>query len=150
MNAVNLVLAGLLSRAVYTDLTQTRISNRLIVLGLMIGFVFRLWSEGLVGVFFYVVNISIPVILLFLLFQMRVLGAGDIKLFSMLGTFISTERLLKLMVLAFCVGALLGICKMIYQFIFRKYELGKLTQVHFSPAILIAYLLVAGGDLWQR
>lgn len=150
MNAVNLVLAGLLSCAVYTDLTQTRISNRLIVLGLMIGFVFRLWSEGLVGVFFYVVNISIPVILLFLLFQMRVLGAGDIKLFSMLGTFISTEQLLKLMVLAFCVGALLGICKMIYQFIFRKYELGKLTQVHFSPAILIAYLLVAGGDLWQR
>lgn len=150
MKAVNLVLAGLLSCAVYTDLTQTRISNRLIVLGLMIGFVFRLWSEGLVGVFFYVVNISIPVILLFLLFQMRVLGAGDIKLFSMLGTFISTEQLLKLMVLAFCVGALLGICKMIYQFIFRKYELGKLTQVHFSPAILIAYLLVAGGDLWQR
>ena len=100
------------------------------------------------GVLFYVVNIFIPVIFLFLLFQMRALGAGDIKLFSMLGAFISTEQLLKLMALAFCIGALLGICKIIYQFLFLRFELGKLTQIHFSPAILIAYILVVGGDLW--
>ena len=145
-----LMLLGFLSGAVYTDMTQTRISNRLIVLGLFIGFIFRLWSEGSIGVLFYVVNIFIPVIFLFLLFQLHALGAGDIKLFSMLGAFISTEQLLKLMLLAFCVGALLGIFKIIYQFIFLRFELGKLTQIHFSPAILIAYILVVGGDLWQR
>lgn len=148
MNAVYLMLLGFLFCAVYTDMRQTRISNRLIVFGLFIGFVFRLWSEGSMGVLFYVVNIFIPVIFLFLLFQMRALGAGDIKLFSMLGAFISTEQLLKLMVLAFCIGALMGICKIIYQFIFLRFELGKLTQIHFSPAILIAYILVVGGDLW--
>ena len=147
MNAVNLMLAGFLSCAVYTDMTQTRISNRLIVLGLMIGFFVRLWSDGLMGVFVCVVNIFIPVIFLYLLFQMRALGAGDIKLFSMLGAFISTKQLLKVMVLAFCVGALLGICKIIYQFVFLKCEIGKLTQIHFSPAILIAYILVVGGGL---
>lgn len=150
MNAVNLMLAGFLSCAVYTDMTQTRISNRLIVLGLMIGFFVRLWSDGLMGVFVCVVNIFIPVIFLYLLFQMRALGAGDIKLFSMLGAFISTKQLLKVMVLAFCVGALLGICKIIYQFVFLKCEIGKLTQIHFSPAILIAYILVIGGDLWPK
>jgi len=150
LSVANLMLLVFLSCAVYTDMTQTRISNRLIVFGLILGFIFRLWLEGLIGVFFFVVNIFIPVILLFLLFQMRALGAGDIKLFSMLGAFISTEQLLKLMVLAFCVGALMGICIIGYQFIFRKYELGKLTQVHFSPAILMAYILVVGGDLWRR
>ena len=102
------------------------------------------------GVLFYVVNIFIPVIFLYLLFQMRALGAGDIKLFSMLGAFISTEQLLELMVLAFCVGALLGICKIVYQFVYLRLELGKLTQIHFSPAILIAYIWVVGGDLWRR
>ena len=102
------------------------------------------------GVFFYAVNIFIPVIFLFLLFQVRALGAGDIKLFSMVGAFISTKQLLKLMVLAFCVGALLGICKIIYQFIFLRFELRRLTQIHFSPAILIAYVLVVGGGLWRR
>ena len=150
MNAVYLILLGFLFRAVYTDMTQTRISNRLIVFGLLIGFIFRLWSEGSMGVLFYVINIFIPVIFLFLLFQVRALGAGDIKLFSMVGAFISTKKLLKLMVLAFCVGALLGICKIIYQFIFLRFELRRLTQIHFSPAILIAYVLVVGGGLWRR
>ena len=150
MNAVYLILLGFLFRVVYTDMTQTRISNRLIVFGLLIGFIFRLWSEGSMGVLFYVINIFIPVIFLFLLFQVRALGAGDIKLFSMVGAFISTKQLLKLMVLAFCVGALLGICKIIYQFIFLRFELRRLTQIHFSPAILIAYVLVVGGGLWRR
>lgn len=139
---VYLILLGLLVCAVYTDMTQTRISNRLIVLGVLLGFFFRIMTEGHMGVLFFVVNISIPVILLYLLFQMRALGAGDIKLFSMLGTFLSTEQLLRLMGLAFCIGALLGICKIIYQFIFLKAEVGKLTQIHFSPAILIAYLII--------
>ena len=123
-------------------MTRTRISNRLIVLGLVVGFFFRIMTEGCMGVLFFVVNISIPVIFLYLLFQMRALGAGDIKLFSMLGAFLSTEHLLNLMVLAFCIGALLGICKIVYQFVFLKKELGKLTQIHFSPAILIAYCIV--------
>jgi len=147
---VYLVPLVFLIYAVYTDMTTTRISNRLIVSGLMIGFVFRIMTEGITGVFFFVVNILIPVILLNLLFQMRALGAGDIKLFSMLGAYISTKQLLKLMVLAFCVGALMGICKILYQFVFLKYELGKLTQIHFSPAILIAYICLIGGDLCLR
>lgn len=136
------MLLGLLACAVYTDLTQTRISNRLIVLGLIVGFIFRVYEEGSSGILFYVVNISIPVILLFLLFQMRALGAGDIKLFSMLGAFLSTEQLLQVMVVAFCVCAVLGILKIGYQFIYMQTELGKLTQIHFSPAILIAYFII--------
>ena len=142
-----LILSGFLICAVYTDMTQTRISNRLIALGLVLGIFFRIMTEGYMGVLFFVVNIFIPVILLYLLFQTHVLGAGDIKLFSMLGAFISTEQLLNLMVLAFCVGALLGIGKKVYQFIFLKRELGELTQIHFSPAILIAYLIIIGRGI---
>ena len=144
-----LILLVFLVYAVYTDMTQTRISNRLIVLGLIIGLFFRIWTEGAIGVLFFVVNIFIPVIFLYLLFQMRALGAGDIKLFSMLGAFLTVEQLLKLMVLAFSIGAVIGVCKIIYQFIWLKYELGKLTQIHFSPAILIAYIWLSGGVIWQ-
>ena len=139
---MNWILIGLLISAVYTDMIQTRISNRLIVLGLISGFFFRFMTEGSKGILFFVVNSSIPVILLYLLFQMRALGAGDIKLFSMIGAFISTQQLLKLMGLAFCVGALFGIAKIIYRFIFLKTEMRTLTTIHFSPAILIAYLII--------
>lgn len=140
LNFIYLVLLACLVWAVYTDLTQTRISNRLIVCGLLVGFLYRAVTEGSMGVLFFCVNISIPVILLNLLFQMRALGAGDIKLFSMLGAFLSTEQLLQMMAAAFLVCAILGILKIGYQFIFMHTEIGKLTQIHFSPAILIAYL----------
>lgn len=141
MELIYLVLLIPLGWAVYTDLTQTRISNRLIAVGLLSGFFYRIAIEGGLGVLFFFANISIPVILLNLLFQMRALGAGDIKLFSMLGAFLSTEQLLGMMVLAFVIGAVFGIFKMVYQFIFMKMELGKLTYIHFSPAIFFAYLL---------
>ena len=144
MNVANLIALPFLVCAVYTDLKKTRISNRLIISGLIVGFIFRIFTEGLNGIWFFSINIFIPVIFLNLLFQMRALGAGDIKLFSMLGAYISIDVLLRLMVLAFVIGAFMGICKIIYQFAFLKYELGKLTQIHFSPAILIAYILLVG------
>lgn len=142
MNVGNLILLAFIICAVYSDLTQTKISNRLIGLGLMVGAVFRIWAEGGSGILFYIVNISIPVILLYLLFQMRALGAGDIKLFSMIGAFLSTEQLLQVMVLAFCVGAVFGILKIGYQCIVLRIEYGKFTQIHFSTAILVAYIIV--------
>jgi len=66
----------------------------------------------------------------------------------MLGAFISTKQLLAVVALSFVLGAVMGICKIIYQFIFLRLEIGKLTQIHFSPAILVAYILTVGGDLW--
>mgnify|MGYP003293267058 CR=1 FL=1 len=71
---------------------------------------------------------------------MRALGAGDIKLFSMLGAFLTTEQILRIMAESFVVCAILGILKIGYQFIFKQMKFGKQTQIHFSPAILIAYL----------
>ena len=143
-----LVLLFFLLHAVYTDMTQTRISNRLIVLGLFIAFLFRIGREGSIGVLFFVINIMIPVILLYLLFQMRALGSGDIKLFSMLGAFISTEQLIKVMVWAFVIGAVFGMVKMVYKWIFQGCMRMELTQIHFSPVILIAYIVVTGGGIW--
>ena len=131
-------------------MTKTRISNRLIVSGMAAGFVFRIFAEGSRGIFFFIMNTILPVFLCYLLFQMRALGAGDIKLFSMLGAFISTKQLLKLIIISFVTGSLFGVCKITYLFLFRKYKLGKLTKIHFSPAILMAYILILGGYVWQR
>lgn len=93
----------------------------------------------------FLVNISIPVILLFLLFQMRVIGAGDIKLFSMAGGFLSTKQLVYLMVTSFLVAAVVGVGKLVYigttSGFFRK----RRTLIHFSTAILIAYFIVVWG-----
>ncbi len=138
---MNLTLLTFLSFAVVTDVASTRIRNRLIVCGLSCGLVLRILGQGSTGILIFFINISIPVILLYLLFQLRALGAGDIKLFSVVGAYVSTKELLAVMLISFLVGALIGVGKMIYiRFILQKTG-GKFTKIHFSIAIIIAYCL---------
>lgn len=140
-----LILLLLLLIAVYTDMTQTRISNRLIVVGLLFGLVFRIFGEGWTGFLVYIVNISIPVILFYLLFYLHALGAGDIKLFSMMGAFLSREQLFEIIIMAFLAFAVLGTVRLLYNYVVLKTDFGKLTQIYFSPAIIIAYLI----SIWR-
>lgn len=145
MNVMYLIVLLLLLIAVYTDMTSTIISNRLIIVGFILALLFRIFGEGKAGVLIYIVNISIPVSLLYLLFCLHVLGAGDIKLFSMVGAFLTTEQLLELIMMAFFAGAVLGMIKLAYKRIVSGYVPLELTQIHFSPAILIAYLI----SIWR-
>lgn len=57
----------------------------------------NLGKLGYVGILYFILNITIPVVLLFLLFQMHALGAGDIKLFSLVGSFLTTKQLFLVM-----------------------------------------------------
>lgn len=127
------------------DAGNGKISNRLIVSGLIWGLAFRLLGEGSAGAVHFLMNISIPVILLFLLFSLRVLGAGDIKLFSVAGGFLTLTQLGYLIVAAFVVGAVMGTAKIIYKKVTVGYAIGTRTFMHFSTAILIGYLIVVWG-----
>lgn len=127
------------------DFGNEKISNRLIVSGLFWGLAFRLLGEGSAGVVHFLVNISIPVILLFLLFQMRAVGAGDIKLFSVAGGFLTTKLLLYVMLAAFAAGAAIGLIKLVYRVKTTGYQFGTITVIHFSTAILIGYFVIVWG-----
>lgn len=128
-----------------TDFREMKISNRLIASGLIIGLALRIMGEGSAGIVHFLVNISVPVILLFLLFQMRALGAGDIKLFSVVGGFLTTRQLVYVMAAAFILAAVIGLGKLAYvKLTTGSFGKGK-TLIHFSAAILIGYLIVIGG-----
>lgn len=127
------------------DFGNEKISNRLIVSGLFWGLAFRLLGEGSAALVHFLVNISIPVILLFLLFQMRAVGAGDIKLFSVVGGFLTTEQLLYVMFAAFAAGAVIGLIKLVYRVRTTGYQIGTITVIHFSTAILIGYFVIVWG-----
>lgn len=131
--------------AVVMDFGNEKISNRLIVSGLFWGLAFRLLGEGSAALVHFLVNISIPVILLFLLFQMRAVGAGDIKLFSVVGGFLTTEQLLYVMFAAFAAGAVIGLIKLVYRVRTTGYQIGTITVIHFSTAILIGYFVIVWG-----
>ena len=142
---MSLTLSAILMQAVETDFREHRISNRLIAFGLCSGLIFRILGEGSIGIVHFLVNISIPVILLFLLFQLRVLGAGDIKLFSVIGGFLEIRQLCIVIVTAFGVASVLGIAKLICERQSAGNGGKRRTLIHFSLAIFISYVLVVWG-----
>jgi len=113
-----LIAYGLVLIAVGMDLRYMRISNRLILIGLGISFVRRLLCEGILGVFTGIFLISFPVILLYLLFLAGALGAGDIKLFSLVGGFVNFKELIWCIICAFVFAAVFSLLKMLYHGIF--------------------------------
>ena len=112
-----------------------KISNRLIVCGLIWGLVLKIWGNGYVGILYFILNITIPVVLLFLLFQMHALGAGDIKLFSLVGSFLTTKQLFLVM---FDMG------KVVQLYLSQGGKKERFTKIHFSIEILLAVVYVTG------
>ncbi len=121
------------------DIKYMRISNRLILIGLGIALVRRLFCEGISGVLTGIFQISFPIIILYLLFLIRALGAGDIKLFSVIGGFVNFKVLVWCMIYAFIAAAVFSLGKVLYSAIKEKES--KLHKMHFSVAILIGLIL---------
>lgn len=105
----------LLLIATATDLGTGKVRNRLICLGLFTGTLFQIWEFGLWGLFLSAVQILFPVIVLFLLFLMHALGAGDIKLFSVIGCIWNLKFLCYCMFFSFLTGAVFSLGKLLYQ-----------------------------------
>lgn len=109
-----LIAYGLLFLAVGMDLRSMRISNRLILTGLVLALVRRIFCDGIGGLFTGVFLISFPVIILYLLFLAGALGAGDIKLFSLIGGFVNFKELMWCMVFSFVFASIFSFAKMVY------------------------------------
>lgn len=157
----------LLVAAVVMDVRKCKISNRLICIGLAAGLLIQIWELGARGIVSFIGNISIPVILLFLLFLMRALGAGDIKLFSVVGGIWNLKLLYVTVIAAFLVAAAMSLCKLLYyqnlisrlcifwNYICQVSATGKISKyprgpegeqniIHFSIAILIGFVIALG------
>lgn len=69
----------------------------------------------------FVLGIILPIILLWILFRYKVIGAGDIKLFSVIGSLYGCPFIIKNMILALFSGAILSVIHFIRQkdFLYR-------------------------------
>ena len=154
----------LLSSAAAMDIQSGKIRNRLIFTGLAAGFFFQVAEAGWKGAGVFLRNVSIPVILCYLLFLMHALGAGDIKLFSVIGGIWDLHILKLTIIISFLVAAGMSLWKMLYHHnlisrlcILGKYlyqvivtfqlpeypkgDQGKQHIIHFSIAIFIGFLV---------
>lgn len=159
------VLILVIIPAVFYDLQNYRIPNRLIMLGYILGMVFRL-REGLPGLASFAAGAMLPVISLILLQRAGILGGGDIKLLSVTGGFLGFQECLRCMVLSFLFAAALSLMLIVRRRNFKHricyflkfiqtvvhtgrwipyYDIardGYDGTIHFSAAVLLAVLLV--------
>lgn len=102
-----------LAIAVYMDFKYYKVDNKLIIIGISIGSLHNLAQQSLYGLLCSIIWGMIPIGLLFFLYISSVLGAGDIKLFAVIGVFMRTSFCFRAIILAFVIGAVISLAKMV-------------------------------------
>ena len=99
--------------AMLDDLSRGRISNGIIMTGLLWGALYQSFSGGMTGLLIFLGGVLLPVILMSGLYYFRMIGAGDIKLFSVIGGFLGPMTVLSCMVISVLLGGLISLTIMI-------------------------------------
>lgn len=154
------------------DMCFDKISNQWILAGIISGLVYAVWKNGEAGFLSAIISMSIPVLILYPLFMIGALGAGDIKLLSVTGCFFNVKETILCVILSFIIGAALSLLKMLAEHNFRqrmRYLLSYILDVfqsrewkfyeedieegrkkhegkiHFALPILLAVVIYKGG-----
>lgn len=157
------MLIGVLALAMLQDLKSYKIKNWLIILGLIASLV--CFDKFTLEHFLkeWIVGVSLPIVICFPIFCFGGIGAGDVKLFAVIGGFYSFFFSIKVMIGSILIGAALSFVKMLYykNFLIRFQYLinyirhfdsqcsyycsdrdGKECVIHFTIPILISTLLI--------
>lgn len=129
-------LIFLILLGVYRDLKSYKISNLLIIIGILIGFAFQIYELGRKGIIFSLSGSFLPILLLFILFLFKVLGAGDIKLFSVVGSFYGASFVFQTIIIAFLLGGVMSVI-----------HLAKSKQVIYRLRFLAEYIQTYGSNV---
>ncbi len=153
--------------AVLQDLSFGKIFNGWILAGWGLGFWYRLFEPEGFDIKAFALGCILPILILWILFYFRMLGAGDLKLLSALGGLLGIPAIFDCIIWSFLFGGLLSLlilfcwgqpAERIRYFCqyFRTYLTTKqkqpyrqkgsdLEQIHFSVPVLMAVLLWIGG-----
>ena len=111
LNYYQSLLFLLLLLATLTDIKTDRIPNGFVVLGIVIGVLGSLWLGS--DIRRIAVSMLLAFLLLYPLFKIGALGAGDVKLFIMIGSFVEVKELLMILAVSFVIGALCSVLKLL-------------------------------------
>lgn len=104
----------ILAIAMWHDIIFYRVPNRLIVAGLVSGLVWQIMLHGAVGVFTWFASVAILWMLMVPFSVLRMFGAGDVKLFMVIGGFFGQSFTIRYAVIALFIGAIFSIGKMLW------------------------------------
>lgn len=153
--------------AVLMDLRTMKVDNGWLLFCTLFGLLMQITESGIQGLGFWCTGLGFPIILLGALFWFRMLGAGDIKLLSVIGGMIGPYKILHCIWYSALIGAGISVaililtgnirqriyCLILFFQEFREtgerkpyYRKGlHLENFHFTVPIFLSVLLYAGG-----
>ena len=122
--------------AACSDLDKRKVSNRLILAGMLWG-CFLAW-QCRTPVIIYIAGGLMPLLLLWALFLIRAIGSGDIKLFMLIGWLTGIAGVSISLAASFVWAALWGIILLIKNRIILGSR--ELTKIPFAVAVFLGYM----------
>ncbi|SCW66292.1 Type IV leader peptidase family protein [Lachnospiraceae bacterium C10] len=107
------LLVSYLAAVTVADLKWKRIPNEMILLGIWTGGCVSLSTLGVKGIGVSVMKGIATLLLLYVLYLIHALGAGDIKLYAVIAMYPGNVRIQSVVYFSFLTGALAGLVRMI-------------------------------------
>lgn len=109
------LLVTQLGMAVINDLHNYKVRNEITFTFAMIGIIYNAWTFDLQFITSSLVGMLLPFILLLPLYALKMLGAGDIKLFCSMGALVGATNIMLTMAYSFLAGGVIAIIVMLYR-----------------------------------
>ncbi|MDY4079307.1 MAG: prepilin peptidase [Clostridium sp.] len=97
----------------YTDLKENKIRNKYLLPSLILAFILSFAYDGLKGIKASIIGAIIPIVIFYVFYVMRALGAGDIKLYSVIGAIMGNKFLLYNILYTMIAGGIISIVLLI-------------------------------------
>lgn len=107
------VAVVILTASAACDLLTKKIPNLLIVSGYIIAFSTMIILNGWNDCYIYLIRALLTPVILFIFYFLKALGAGDVKLFSVISIFCPTEFLIRFIICSFLVAAIVGMIRLL-------------------------------------
>ena len=104
-----LMVAVLVTAAAWTDIRSRRIPNRLVFAGAGIGLIWQLTAGGVEGLLAALGGMGVGLAVMVPFYVLRAMGAGDVKLMTMVGAFLGPVGTFSAALLTFVVGGVLAV-----------------------------------------
>ncbi len=167
------VLTVILIAALICDCVTYKIPNKLIVVGGAAGVLFRFMESSFAGIWYWLCGTVCMAGILYLLYHFSMMGAGDVKLFGVIGGFLGVRRGCILAGLSLFIAALIALLLMFtrHNFVSRMRYLLRYIQgvrsgkgikymdfeqkdrsacMHFTVPLLIADFILWGIEIFGK
>ncbi len=114
MEARFIILFSLCLLAAVTDIYSYKVKNHIIVTGILAGYIFFIHSYGIQGLLYSTLGLCIPLLSMMAFYRFKLFGAGDLKLFAMIGAITGPKDIAIIMAMTFVFGAVIGAVKIVF------------------------------------